>query len=251
MVPDHTNKVLKNATQAIDALGAHGALTAPELAVELEMPRPSAYRLLSALVHAGFAEQLPDGQVALSARWLHLGDAALRGMSTWFNSDDVLERMRDDTGLTVYFCLPRDNEAICVRRLHGQNFQVLVLKPGGTLPLYVGAVGRTLLAFGDVDTSKYLADAPFRSITPRTLTEKDDLIADIALTRERGYCLSDEDVTVGVGAIGVPVVDSVGRTCAALSLAGVREQIVEDQERLAGVLKSASARITDAIRRSS
>jgi IclR family acetate operon transcriptional repressor len=242
MTPE-VNKVLANATAAIDALGAQGTMTAPELAAALDMPRPSAYRLLNALVHAGFAQQRDDGTVGLSPRWLRLGDSAVQGMSSWFRSDEALERLRDETGLTVFLGIPRDEEVVCVRRLHGQNFQVLVLKPGGTLPLYLGAVGRTMLAFGDVEIDRYLADAPFEPVTADTLVTADALRADIATSRRMGYCLSDQDVTVGVGALGVPVWDSAGRAIAALSIAGIREHVVEDQKRLAERLHETAAQI--------
>ncbi|WP_448005561.1 IclR family transcriptional regulator [Agromyces bauzanensis] len=246
MTPERTNKVLQNATLAIDALGTHGPMTAPELAVALEMPRPSAYRLMSALVHAGLAEQSADGSVILSSRWLHLGDAALRGMAPWFHSDDVLEQLRDETGLTVFLSVGRGNEAVCVRSLHGQNFQVLVLKPGGTLQFYQGAAGRGLLAFGEVDPAEYLRAAPFPAVTPHTLCTAEELAADVVRTRELGYTVSDEDVTIGVAAIGVPVLDGRGGALAALSVAGVRDQVIGHEAGLADILKSAAARIAEA-----
>lgn len=248
MIPERTNKVLHNATLAVEALGTHGPMTAPELAVALGMPRPSAYRLTSALVHAGLAEQSADGSVFLSARWLHLGDGALRGMASWFHSDDVLEQLRDDTGLTVFLSVGRGDEAVCVRSLHGQNFQVLVLKPGGTLQFHLGAAGRVLLAFGDVDPAEYLRGAPFPAVTPRTLCTAEELATDVARTRELGYTVSDEDVTVGVAAIGVPVLDDHGHALAALSVAGVRDQVIGHEAKLAGILEAAAARIAQASR---
>jgi hypothetical protein len=44
---------------------------------------------------------------------------------------------------------------------------------------------------------------------------------DIEQTREQGYALSHEDVTIGVAALGVPLFDYRGEVIGGLSLAGI------------------------------
>ena len=65
-----------------------------------------------------------------------------------------------------------------------------------------------LAYFEDADAERYLAGAPFPAYNENTLVSVEQLREDIRLTRERGYALSDEDVTLGVGAVGVPIVDN-------------------------------------------
>ncbi|MEJ7635744.1 IclR family transcriptional regulator [Aeromicrobium sp.] len=245
MPTDSTNKVLQQASRALTAFAQQGPLTAPELAQVIGIPRPSGYRLLGALLQADFVTQAPDGKASLSTTWLQLGDAAIASMSSRFDSDDLLDDIREATGLTVYLCVLRGDHAVCVRQLHGANFQVLALKPGGNLPLNLGAVGRALLAFGPVDHDAFLAKAPFEKVTPFTLADAEALEADMATTRERGYALSDQDVTIGVGAIGVPVRDSDGTVLAALSVAGLRHQIIAGQHHLSTLLNGAADRMAE------
>ena len=65
----------------------------------------------------------------------------------------------------------------------------------------------------------------------------EQLREDIRLTRERGYALSDEDVTLGVGAVGVPIVDNEsGRVIASLSAGGFVDEVLATQESLAALL---------------
>ncbi|WP_165362579.1 IclR family transcriptional regulator [Promicromonospora panici] len=241
------SRVLTHLSTAVRCLAEVGPLSAPDIAKEIGVPRPSAYRLLGALVQAGLAIQRADGTVSLSTAWLKLGDSALATAAPWFDRDDLLLELRDKTRLTVFLCVPRPQRTVCVRRLDGQGVQVLVLKPGGSLPLHVGGVGRITLAFGDEDPEAYLADIGLDQLTPNSLVQPEQVLADVQLSRQRGYCVSDEDVTVGVGAVAVPVLTEDGRLLAALSVAGRREDIIGHEPGLANELtETAAALVTSA-----
>jgi IclR family transcriptional regulator, acetate operon repressor len=241
-VAEKSNRVLRHTRAAIEELARSGPLGPPDIARELHIPRPSAYRLLAALVHEGLATQTADGRFGLSTRWLAFGDGALRSASSWFTRDDLLEQLRDETGLTVFLSVPRNERTVCIRRLHGRSYNILALHPGGSLPLYLGGVGRITLAFGSVDVEKYLAQAPFEPVTGYSLVARAQLEADIATSRANGAALSDQDVTLGVAAIAVPVFAG-GELEAALSVAGRREDVVDNVDRLRTLLADTATQI--------
>lgn len=230
------NRVLRHTRAAVEELAHAGPQAPADVARKLGIPRPSAYRLLAALAHEELVTQTADGRFELSPSWLRFGDAALAAASAGFHRDDLLEQLRDETGLTVFLSVPRDDRTICVRRLHGRSYNILVLRPGGSLPFHLGGVGRASLAFGATDVESYLAEAPFDAMTPYSLTTRADLEADIAKTRADGVTLSDQDVTIGVAALAAPVMGD-GRILAAVSIAGVREDVLGDLERLSAQLR--------------
>lgn len=80
----------------------------------------------------------------------------------------------------------------------------LVEALGRTLPLHAGAAGRVTLAHLE-DPESYLELAPFEPFTAHTLVDAGALRADIAKTRSQGFSISDQDVTEGIGALGVAV----------------------------------------------
>ena len=49
--------------------------------------------------------------------------------------------------------------------------------------------------------------------------------------RRRGYAVSDGDVTPGIAALGAPVFNHRGDLVAAISVSGLRAQVLGDQER--------------------
>jgi IclR family acetate operon transcriptional repressor len=59
---------------------------------------------------------------------------------------------------------------------------------------------------------------PLATLTPRTLADTGVLAADLALTRERGFAIDDEEYEEGVGCVGVAVFGHDGAAVAALSV---------------------------------
>ena len=226
-------------------LAERGALVPAEIAEYVDTPRSSVYRLGDALRDAAHDRAGPDAHLRLSLRWLRLADAARAGMSEWDGARKVLDELAGATRQTVFLSVPRANESICIDWARGEAINVLLLKPGRSLPLYAGAAGRVTLAFGQDDPEAYLAKAPFEAYTDRTLTTAAKLRKDIALTRKQGYVVSDGDVTDGIGALGAPLFwTTAGVFAGALSIAGLAEELNRTARR-AG--RPASGRRVDAV----
>lgn len=244
MTPVKPIRVLANARELIDVLAAHGPLSPADIATSIAVPRPSVYRLISGLEAISLVHTLHDGRVQLSRRWLHLAEASIAGMTEWRTAPATLERVVEETGQTAYLSVPRDGQAVCISWVQGRGIGVLVLRPGRSLPYHAGAAGRALLAFGpEEDAEAVLARAPFPALTPHTLIEEGALREDIARTRERGYSFSDQDVTLGISALGVPVPDHAGTTRGSLSIGGLSDDIHAETDRYVDVLQRAAGEL--------
>lgn len=237
--------VLQKAADLVALLAERGPLAPPEIAERIGMPRSSVYRLAEALAQARLTVTLPDSRIKVSERWLSLADAARVAMSEWTGARTVLDELARDTGQTVFLSVPRGDQVVCIDWSQGRAFNVLLLKPGRTLPLYAGAEGRAALAFGDDDlAAEYLARAPFPVLTAATVAGADELRRDRAETRARGFSVSDEDVTDGIGALGVPVVGRGGVLAGVLSLAGLADDVRSRRDELAERLRKGAAELT-------
>lgn len=221
--------VLHKAGALLDCLAERGELSASELAEAIGEPRSSIYRLLNSLVQLEMVEQgSKRGAYCLGLKLLRLGSAVTARFDERTAALPVVERIHDETGETVFFCVRRDWEAVCIERLDGRRVQSLALQLGGSLPLHAGAASRTLLAFDSRELwEEYVAQGPLEALTPETPTGRDELFGLLEQTRSTGHAVSDSDVTVGIAAVGAPVFDHRGQLIAALSIAGVRPAILE------------------------
>lgn len=229
--------ILQRSSSLVQLLAERGPLTAAEVAEALGIPRPSVYRLADALTQTRLVEPTAEGKLRVSLRWLRLSDAARAGMREWSRARPLLARLASRTGQTIYLSVPQGDRATCIDWSPGRALSVLALKPGRSLPLYAGAAGRITLAYGPLPLEDYVRAAPFPRLTERTLVTAEELRQDVSATRSRGYSVSDEDVTVGIGALGAPLITRDGIFVGALSLAGLSEELhVRQTELVADLL---------------
>lgn len=240
--------ILARTAAVTELLAQAGPLTPADISDRSGLPRPSVYRLVEALGTIGLTETRPGGQVGLSLRWLRLADASSAALTEWAGTDAILDDLAARTGQTAFLSLPRPDAALCIRWAQGSGIGLLILRPGRSLPLHAGAAGRLCLAYRS-DLEDVLARAPFPRFTPRTLTAADELRADARSTRDRGYSVSDQDVTEGIGALGAAVFDPKGNLAAAVSIGGLAFDFDHNRQRFVGVLGETADQLSAHIRR--
>lgn len=234
-------RVLANSMAVIEALAEQGDLTPAEIAGATGLPRPSVYRFLDGLRAVGLATTTEENRARLSVQWLHLADAARAAMTEWSGARSVLDDLADRTEQTVFLTVPRGDAAVCIDWAPGRGIGVLILSPGRSLPLYAGGAGRLTLAYSDTERiDAYLESGPRRRpMTAHTIVDAAALRADVARTRERGYTLSLDDATIGIGAIAVPILGD-GALLGCLSIAGRSAEIRAREAEFVAVARRAA-----------
>jgi len=227
---DNSIQVLAKVVAILDQLAADGEVTPARLADLIDEPRSTVYRLLNSLQQAGLIEPgVQRGAYRLGLKLFRLGSAVAARFDERQAALPVMERVHGETGETVFLCVRRGFEAVCIERLDGQRVQSLALRVGGSLPLHAGGAPRALLAYEPrAFWDEYLAHEDPRVFTPHTPATRDQLLRELQSVRALGYAVSDEDVTPGIAAIGVPVFDYTGKVRASISISGIRAAILGD-----------------------
>jgi len=238
--------VLAKATALLDHMAAEGEVTPARLAELTGEPRSTVYRLLASLQQLELVEPgRRKGTYLLGLKLFRLGTAVVLRFDAREAARPVMERIHEETGETVFLCIRRGYEAVCIERIDGRRVNLLALGLGGSLPLHAGAVARTLLAFESPEFwEEYLEQWQPEALTSKTPATRAALLEELRLTRERGYAISDEDVTPGVGAVGAPVFDHTGAVQAALSFGGMVEFVFADRERSIALALDGAAEVS-------
>ena len=220
--------VIRKATALLDQLSADGESTAARLSEALGEPRTTVYRLLRALERSELVEPARrPGNYRLGLKVFRLGGSVVALFDERQAALPHMEALHAATGETVFLCIRRGTEAVCIERIEGSRAVSLALKLGGSLPLHAGAAPRVLLAAEPPDVWREYHDAAMRrTVVPPVPDDRDALFGELGTVRRAGYAISDEDVTVGIAAIGAPVRNHAGVVTAALSISGVRPAIL-------------------------
>lgn len=221
-------QVLGKVALLLDRLAEEQELGAARLAELIGEPRSTVYRLLANLQQLELVEPgARRGTYRLGLKLFRLGSAVVARFDERQAAFPVMERIHEATGETVFLCIRRGLEAVCIERIEGRWVQSMALRLGGSLPLHVGAAPRALLAFEPREFwDAYLAQSSLTAFTPQTPTSRQGLLAALEEVRTTGYSVSDEDVVVGMAAVGAPIFDYQGRPRAALSMSGPRPSIL-------------------------
>jgi DNA-binding IclR family transcriptional regulator len=226
-------QVLRKVALILDRLADEGEISASRLADLVGEPRSTVYRLLTSLQSLDMVEPgSRRGTYRLGLKLLRLGSSVVSRFDVRQSALPVMEAMHEETGNTVFLCIRRGHEAVCIERIDGRWVQSMALRLGGALPLHVGASPRVLLAFEPQEVWEEYASAEggLEAWTERTPTSRRELFRALTAVRERGVSISDEDVTIGMAAVGAPIRDYRGRVCAGLSMSGPRPAILGDSE---------------------
>jgi DNA-binding IclR family transcriptional regulator len=246
-------RVLNKAGGLLEALAGKAPQTVVQLAELTGEPRTTIYRLLATLQPMGWVEETTKrGHYVLGLRLVQLGRAAIEQGFARRLALPALRALRDQTGLTVYLTVVRGLRAVCVERLDGREVLTYGLQFGGSLPLHAGAGPNVLLAFSDPIIYQRWHEYVERrgeaeALTPRTPRSLTDIDALLKKVRHNGYAVSSEANTIGIAAIGAPILLKDGQCIAAVSLAGTPEEILSKsrQPALVEAVRQTARRVAD------
>jgi len=207
-------------------------LTLVELARRASLPKPTAYRIASTLVTAGFMTQGEDGRYGLGPRMMELGAVVGQNLDVVRTCSPAVDAIADATGESVILAEP-DWEAgeIMIVVRHDSAHPLSVLSPvGRRSPIPPGALGKALLSALPEDTRRsMLSRLRLKKLTPRTHTSKKVLLAELAEANERGFALEQDEFVEGVSAVAVPVLFDGTRPLATIGIVGPSSRLSESE----------------------
>ncbi|MFF5452888.1 IclR family transcriptional regulator [Streptomyces sp. NPDC012950] len=198
-------------------------------------PKSSLYMLLRTLVELGWVETDATGtRYGIGVRALLVGTAYVDGDEVVAASRTVLDRLADATA-----------ETIQLARLDGTDVVHLAVRPsphhlrpstrvGRRLPAHSTALGKALLATHDDARVRELLPEALPAPTGHTVTDREELIGELRVIRERGFAVDREENTPGLCCFGVaipyrtPARDAVSCSVPVARLTPDRERSIGD-----------------------
>ena len=193
-------------------------LSITDAAAATGLDRATARRCLLTLTEEGYASY--DGKhFTLTPRILRLGASCLTTMPLPRLVQPLLDQLSNSIGQSSSVSILDDYEIVYVARAAQQRLMSINLSAGSRLPAYCTSMGRVLLASLDNESVKkaLLKHAPTKR-TSKTVTSIDKLLRLVTKARKEGFAIVDQEIEIGLRSIAVPVLDSRGRTVAALNV---------------------------------
>ncbi|MBF8190618.1 IclR family transcriptional regulator [Nonomuraea sp. K274] len=238
------SETLRKALLILDVLRtSESALSARELAVQVDLPKSTAQRLLQSLEESRMAVQDPvSRKYRLGPRTLTLGMAYRERLDLRNVALPHMRALRDATDETVGLSVAVGRERMFIEEVQSQSELRTHSELGVPYPLWTGAPGRVLLAhLPAAEVESVLAsgcEGAWQAIEPPT---KDAFLDRLAAIRSKGQDRAYDETIKGVSALAAPVYDASSRVAAALSVSGPSGRMSDaEMDRIEGdVLRTA------------
>ena len=210
-------------TQAVDrALGlltqvmaAPSALTFGEMQASSGLAKSTLSRLLSSLEAAGLIHRTPGGLIRPGVALTRFAHVHQPNEELLEFAEPAMQALSDATGETINLAVLLGPEVEQIAQIDC-TFHVGGINWGNSrVPLHCSALGKAFLAYGAELPAGRLA-----RLTPRSVTNRNELEQQLTVIRERGWALADSELEIGLIAIAAPIFRESGDMIGALSISG-------------------------------
>jgi IclR family acetate operon transcriptional repressor len=220
------------------------------IAEKMSMSKSSMFALLQTLAAYGFVStenREGPNRYRLGLGLVRLGERAADQTTVAMVCRPELESLSAITRLTARAAVLNGSWAIPVARVDSPDTVRLDLRLGTKEWPHRSGVGKALMsALPDAEVRLHVSEVGMPANTEFSITNIDDLLANLEVSRKRGYALDDEEDAEGIICIAAPVTTESGRPFAAISVTGVKiGQLIDDLEGVAEQVKIHAKRISD------
>ena len=209
------------AVRILEAIARHD--TPPQLSEicrEVELPKPTVYRILTTLEHAGLVGREPGSKrYACSERMNALAVETLIRSPARSPRRAVLEELVEQLGETCNLTIPNNNAVLYLDRVESNWPLRVTFGAGSKVPLYASAGGKLFLSYlPKRSRERFLRVTPLIRHTHKTFTDPARLGREFEAIRANGFAVDDEEYLAGICCVAVPVRDADQRVVASVEV---------------------------------
>jgi len=215
-------QVVSRTAAIMRALSAHpGGLSLTAIAKEVNLPRSTVQRLVTALEVEGLVDgKGPNGGTRLGPAVSTLVATAHADMVVFGRHQ--LKRLLDAVGETSSIVTAVNAKSMVLETMTAEHPLRVVLSQGNQVPLYASSGGRALLsAYGD-ELIERLFGPTLAPLTPHTVSTRADLQAEVRQVRACGIAFSRNEFMPGVSSLATMVDTTMGIYAFEVSLPDAR-----------------------------
>lgn len=194
-----------------------------ELAEYVDISKSSAHAYLNTLREQHLVVR-DDGTYRLSLEFLYLGNAVRHREPLFVYGQSVVEDLAADSGEYVHLMCEQHGFERNIYKSAGEHAvggEYHTTKEQQPDYLHFTASGKAVLAaLPERRVDSIVEEHGLPEKTPNTITDPDELFAELSAIRSQGYAINDEEEVMGIRAVGAPIRDADGEVLGGISISG-------------------------------
>lgn len=213
----------KSAGRALDVLAAVSArpegMTFTELQAELELPKSSLHDVIEVLAGKRFVEiDHESHRVTLAVRSWEVGARYFSQHDLVAEARPIMQGVVSELNETVQLAILDGLDNVYLAKIDCSHPVRLQSEVGKRLPAHATGLGKVLLASREeAELRAKLEAQSLPRFTTSTVTDVEVLLRHLESIRAAGFAVDDQEYTLGLRCVAVPIYDHRGRATAALS----------------------------------
>ncbi|WP_336741278.1 HTH-type transcriptional regulator BhcR [Aureimonas altamirensis] len=240
-------KAVDRALDVLDAIAASDGISLSRLADQLDESVATIHRVLGTLEHRDFVECGADDQLwRVGSGAFRLGSSFLRRTNVVEQSRPALRQLMQSCGETANLGMEKEGFVLFLSQVETHEAIRAFFPPGTLSPLHASGIGKALLSTYDAPRFEtFCATVPMVRFTDKTLTSAQDLARDIALARQRGFAVDDEEKSPGMRCVAAPIRNHHGEAVAGISVSGPTHRMgTERLDEIGAHVKAAATEVS-------
>ena len=213
------------------------SLNLTEIVTATRLTKSTAFRMLSTLELLGYLERDPETRhYHPGLKVLQLGFTALNSLELAQIAQPYLKSLSEATGETTNMSIRDGAEIIYVARFATRQIIGVNVQRGSRAPAYCTSMGKAqLIDLSRQELLDLLGEGPYPRLTPNTIINLEDMLAELERIRRQGYSVNDEELAIGLRSVAAPVRAARGKLVAAINISVPGSRITRQglEERLA------------------
>ncbi len=183
-----------------------------EIAKANAMNLPTARRYLHTLTKLGFLIKDESTKTfQLTPKVLRLGSWLLGSMGIKERLLPYMTSVRNEWDVTTHCAIIEGKEIVTVERIRSSDVINLDISAGSRLPIHASSLGKAILAFMSAEQqNKITQQLDLKALTPYTISDANLFLMELEKTKQRGYAIAVQELSLGLKTMAAPVFNSNG-----------------------------------------
>ena len=228
----------RNAIQSIEraldvieaAASEQDGQTLTELSAVTQLPKSTAFRIISTLTECGYLSKTPEGKYKVGYKLIEAVSYYINDLELQTEARPYIAEMSAHLGLSAYLGVLEGDKVVYIEKRNVSSAAKLYSRLGVRVNAYCSSLGKCLLAnYSNAQLDSILADCSFVRFTPHTIPDIEALRRELAKVRKQGWAMDDEEFELGQRCIGAPIYDYKGDIVAAVSASGEKHILTDER----------------------
>ena len=202
-----------------------------EIVDQMALPKPTVFRLLSALEKGGWILRQPgDKDYTVGSRLADFGLGIMMNNSVRMLRHTILANIGNKLGETCNITMLDGNEIVYIDRAFSERSGMQVVRAiGGRGPLHLTSTGKLFLSVDEPKAIRaYATRTGLAGHNKNSITDLAKLERELSLVRARGYARDNEELELGVRCMAAGIHDDSGKLIAGLSISAPADRLQEE-----------------------